>query len=343
MRNRSRKRDPLTANIDLLFLATQCLAQAIRSIVISIVLSLYLAYQAAKGLLVAFGGCLMFTLHVLRALPILLVASALIPLASCALVTLCMAIVWDEVQRSIIAFINQLTGTVTDRIHVQRNRLEECFRYITNFSWVYSNSTNTGFDSMPPSPSTPLTSPGYSPGSSPLRSRNPYLSSFSSPNKYEYRHRRQSVSSLKTWSPTPSPVPSISGSSASGSSHASSVNISSHSSRNTTFMATLEMSSVGYDHLPLVLPLPVKPLHDGHDSGAEADLEHSKEVKEQFWGTTRIPSPKSDRQFISLARMKSENGVARGYLPTGGLKSLVPMSLRTTTTSAQLPQGDEVD
>ena len=98
-----------------------------------------------------------------------------------------------------------------------------------------------------------------------------------------------------------------------------------------------------YDHLPVMLPSPVKPLHDDYDSGTETDLEHSKEVKEQFWGTTRIPSPKSDRQFISLARMKSENGVAREYLPTGGLRSLVPMNLRTRTTSAQMPMGAEVD
>jgi len=336
MRNRSRKRDPLTANIDLLFLATQCLIQAIHSIVISIVVSLCLAYQAAKGLLVALGGCLMFTLHVLRALPILLVAGALIPVASCALVTLCMVIVWDEVQRPIIASIHRLTATLVDRIHVQRNKLEECYRYIANSSWVLSISTKTGFDSIPPSPSIPLTNLGS------FRSRSHHLSSFSSSNKHEYRRRRQSVSSLKTWSPMLSPVPSVSGS-VSGSSHASSVNISSHSSRSTTFGATIERLSTEYDHFPLVLPLPVKPRHDDHDSGAETDLEHSKEVNEQFWGTTRIPSPKSDRQFISLARMKSENGVARGYLPTGGLKSLAPMNLRTTTTSAQMPLGDGVD
>ena len=330
MRNRSRKREPLTANIDILFLATQCLAQAIRSIVISIVLSLYLAYQALKGLLIAFGGCLRFTLHVLRALPILLVASALIPVASCALFILGMAIAWDEVQRPIVASVHQLTATMVDRIRIRRNKLEECFRYIANSSLVLSISTATGFDSVSLSSSTPLTSLD----SSPLRSRSPYPSSSSSPHKYEYHHRRQSVSSLKTWSPTHSPVPSISGS-VSGSSRAPSVNTS---SRNTTLETTLKRPCMDYDHPPLALPLPVKLLHDDYDSEEETDLEHSKEVKEQFWGTTRIPSPKSDRQFISLARMKSENGVAREYLPTGGLKSLAPMNLRTT--SAQMPLRD---
>lgn len=331
MRNRSRKREPLTANIDILFLATQCLAQAIRSIIISIVLSLYLAYQAVKGLLIAFGGCLRFTLHVLRALPILLVASALIPVASCALFILGMAIVWDEVQRPIVASVHQLTATMVDRIRVQRNRLEERFRYIANSSLVLSISTNThtGFDSVSLSSSTPLTSLD----SSPLRSRSPYPSSFSSPHKYEYHHRRHRVSSPKTWSPTHSPVPSVSGS-VSGSSRAPSVNTS---SRNTTLETTFKRPCMDYDHPPLVLPVPVKLLHDDYDS-EETDLEHSKEVKEQFWGTTRIPSPRSDRQFISLARMKSENGVAREYLPTGGLKSLAPMNLRAT--SAQMPLGD---
>lgn len=321
MRNHSHKRDPLTANVDLLILATQCLAQAIRSIVISIALSIYLAYQAVKGLLIAFGGCLRFTLHVLRALPILLVASALIPVASCALFILSMAIVWDEVQRPVVASVHRLTATMVDRIRAQRNRLEEFFRYISNSSLGLSIFTNTGYDSMPLSSSNALTSLDPTP----LRSRNPHPS-FSSPSKYAYRHRRQSVSSLKTWSPTLSPVPSIS-----GSSRASSVNTS---SRDTALEANLERPSMDYERLPVVLPLPVKPLHDDYDSGTETDLEHSMEVKDQFWGTTRIPSPKSDRQFISLARMKSENRVAREYLPTGGLRSLVPMNPRTTTTSA---------
>lgn len=333
MRNRPRKRDPFTANIDILFLATQCLAQAIRSIVISVLLSLYLAYQAAKGLLIAFGGCLRFTLHVLRALPILLIASALIPVASCALFILCMAIVWDEVQRLIVASVHQLTATMLDRIRVHRNKLEEYLRYISNSSLFMSISTNMGFDSGLLSSSTPLTNLDSS-----LHSRNPYPSSFSSPHKHEYRHRRQSVSSLKTWTPTLSPVPSVSGS-VSGSSRAPSLK---SPSRNTTLGATLERPCMDHDRLPLMLPLPVKPLHDDYDSGAETDLEHSHEVKEQFWRTTRIPSPKSDRQFISLARMKSEIGVGREYLSTGGLKSLVPMSLRTTTT-AKMPLCDWVD
>lgn len=322
MKNRSRKRDPLAANIDLLFLATQCLAQAVRSIIISIALSLYLAYQAVKGILIAFGGCVRFTLHVLRALPILLVASALIPVASCALFTLFLVIVWDEVQRHIVASVHQLTA--------QCDKLEECFRYISNSSLVLSIFTKMGFESNPLSSSTALTSLDPNP----LRSRNPYPP-FSSQSKYKYRYRRQSVSSLQTWSPTLSPVHSVS-----GSSRASSVNTS---SRNATLEANPEKPCMDYDHLPVMLPLPVKPLHDDYDSGTETDLEHSNEVKERFWGTTRIPSPKSDRQFISLARMKSENGVARGYLPTGGLRSLVPMNLRTRTTSAQMPMGDEVD
>lgn len=337
MKNRSHKRDPLTVNIDLLVLATQCLVQAIRSIIISIVLSLYLAYQAAMGLLVAFGGCLMFTFHVLRALPILLVASALIPVAFCALVMFCTASIWDEVQRPIVASIHQLTVTMVDHIHAQRNRLEERLRYIANVSRVLSISTNRDLDSMPPA-STTLTSLGTSPS----RSRNSPLSSFPSPNKQEYHRRRQSVSSLKAWSPTLSPVPSVSGS-ISGSSRASSVNISCPSSRNTTYEVTLERPIMDYDSLPLASPLPMEFLHDDHDSGAKTDLEHSKEITEQFWGTIRIPSPKTDRQFISLARMKSENGVARGYFPTGGLKSLAPMNLRTTTTSTQIPLGNEVD
>jgi len=333
MRNRPRKRDPFTANIDILFLATQCLAQAIRSIVISVLLSLYLAYQAAKGLLIAFGGCLRFTLHVLRALPILLIASALIPVASCALFILCMAIVWDEVQRLIVASVHQLTATMLDRIRVHRNKLEEYLRYISNSSLFTSISTNMGFDSGLLSSSTPLTNLDSS-----LYSRNPHPPSFSSPHKYEYRHRRQSVSSLKTWTPTLSPVPSVSGS-VSGSSRAPSLK---SPSRNTTLGATLERPCMDYDRLALMLPLPVKPLHDDYDSGAETDLEHSHEVKEQFWRTTRIPSPKSDRQFISLARMKSEIGVGREYLSTGGLKSLAPMNLRTTTT-AKMPLCDWVD
>ena len=330
MKNRSRKRDPLAANIDLLFLATQCLAQAIRSIIISIALSLYLAYQAVKGILIAFGGCIRFTLHVLRALPILLVASALIPVASCALFTLFLVIIWDEVQRRIVASVHQLTATMVDGIRAERNKLEECFRCISNSPLVLSIFTNMGFESNPLSSSTALTSLDPNP----LRSRDPYPS-FSSQSKYKYRYRRQSVSSLQTWSPTLSPVPSVS-----GSSRASSVTTS---SRNATLEANLENPCMDYEHLPVMLPLPVKPLHDDYDSGTETDLEHSNKVKERFWGTTRIPSPKSDRQFISLARMKSENGVARGYVPTGGLRSLVPMNLRTRTTSAQMPMGDEVD
>lgn len=333
MKNRSRKRDPLTANIDLLLLATECLAQAIRSIVISIALSLYLAYQAVKGLLVAFGGCLIFSLHVLRALPTLLVASALIPVASCALITLCTAIVWDEVQRPIVASIHQLTATMVNRIYVQRKILEERLRYIANLFRIVSIPTNTALDSMPP-PTTTLTSLGPSS----LRSRNPPLASFSSPNKHDRRRRRrQSVTSLRAWSPTLSPVPSFSDS-ISGSSRASSVNIPSPTSLNPTFDTTLERHSTDYDHAPA---LSVEPLHDNHDSGAETDLEHSKEVVEQFWGTTRVPSPKSDRQFISLARTKSKNGGVKGYFSTGGLKSLAPMNIFTTTSSTSL--GSKVD
>ena len=344
MKNHSHKRDPLTANIDLLVLATECLAQAIRSIIISIVLSLYLAYQAAKGLLVAFGGCLMFSFQVLRALPTLLIASVLIPMASCALVILCTAIVWDEVQRPIVASIHRFTAAMVDRVHVQRNKLEERLRYIANVSRFLSIPTNTGLDSMPPSRPTLISlSPSPSLNASPLRSRNPSLSSFSSPNKHEHRHRRrQSVTSLRAWSPTLSPVPSVSDS-ISGSSRASSVNISSPTPRNTTFDVTLERPITDYDHRPLAPALSVEPLHVDHDSGAETDLEDSKEVTEQFWGTTRIPSPTSDRQFISLARMKLGNRVARGYFPTGGLKSLAPMHISTTTTSLQMPLGNEVD
>jgi hypothetical protein len=341
MKKGPRERDPWTANIDLLSLATQCLAQAIRSIIISIVLSLYLAYQAVTGLLVAFGGCLMFTFHVLRALPTLLIASALIPVASCALVILCTAIVWDEVQRPIVASIRQLTATMADRMQVQRNRLEERLRYIAPLPRILSISrtTSPGSDSMPPFSTTTLTSPDPSP----LRSRNPPLSSFTSSNKYDYRRRRrQSVTSLKAWSPTLSPVPSISGS-ISGSSHASSVNISSTSSLNTTLETSLERPAMDYDHLPLAPLLQVEPLQDEHDSVEETELCHVKKVKEQFWGTTRVPAPKSDRHFISLARMKSEIGVARRYFATGGLESLVPMNLRTTAASALMPPGNEVD
>lgn len=329
MKNRSRTRDPLTANIDLLLLATECLAQAIRSIVISIALSLYLAYQAVKGLLVAFGGCLIFSLHVLRALPTLLVASALIPVASCALITLCTAIVWDEVQRPIVASIHRLTATMVDRIYIQRKQLEERLRHIAKLFRTVSIPTNTALDSMP-MPITTLTSLG--PG--PLRSRNPPLASVSSPKKHDHRRRRrQSVTSLRAWSPTLSPVPSFSDS-ISGSSRASSVNIPSPTSLNPTFDATLERHSTDYDHLAPALS--VEPLHDNRDSGAETDLEHSKEVIEQFWGTTRVPSPKSDRQFISLARTKSKNGGVKGYFSTGGLKSLAPMNIFTGTASTHI-------
>ena len=330
----------MTANLDLLVLATESLAQAIRSIIISIVLSLYLAYQAVKGLLVAFGGCLLFSLHVLRALPTLLVASALIPVAFCALITLCTTIVWDEVQRPIIAAIHQLTATLVDRIHVQRHKLEERLRCIANVSQILSILTNTALDSLP-LPSTTLTSLGPNP----LHSRNPSLSSLSSPNKYEHRRRRrrrQSVTSLRAWSPTLSPVPSVSDS-ISGSSRASSVNIPSPTSLDATFDVTLERSIMDYDHLPLAPALPVEPLHNDHDSGAETDVEHSTGVTEQFWVTTRIPSPKSDRQFISLARIKSANGVASGYFSTGGLKSLAPTNISTITTSRQIPLGNKVD
>lgn len=276
----------------------------------------------------------MFTYHVLRALPILLVASALIPLASFALVILCTAIIWDEVQRPVVAYIHQISTTMMDRIHVRRNKLEERLRHIANTSGGLAIFTNISLDSMPPSPSTTLTSLG----SSTPRTRNSSLSSVSFPDKHENHRRRRNVASLKAWSPIASPVPSVSDS-ISGSSRASSVITSSPSSRNTT----LERPIVNYGHLLLAPPLPVEPLHNDHDSETETDPENLKEVDEQFWGTTHIPSPKSDREFISLARMKLENGVASGYFPTGGLKSLVPMNLRTMTTSMQLPLGGEVD